>query len=80
MRTFLRNNGLSLVLLAMFAGSFIGQTTSGRAQYNEERAQYGEAPVSLFVMSFVLHAVGGLVLQRAGIAKAATFAYRRSTT
>ena len=45
MKTFLRNNGLSLVLLAMFAGSFIGQTATGRAQYNEERAQYGEASV-----------------------------------
>jgi len=46
MRTFLRNNGLSLVLLALFVASFVGQTTTGRAQYNEERVQHGEPPVS----------------------------------
>ena len=46
MRNFLRNNGLSLVLLALFAASFVGQTTTGRAQYNEERVQHGGSPVS----------------------------------
>ncbi len=46
MRKFLRNNGLSLVLLALFAASFVGQTTTGRAQYNEQRVQHGGSPVS----------------------------------
>ena len=41
MKTFLRDNGLTLVLLAMFAGAVGGMLLTGRAAYNEELARHG---------------------------------------
>ena len=36
MRKFLRNNGLSLVLLALFAASFVGRHTGRRSNWQSE--------------------------------------------
>ncbi|MCL1634774.1 hypothetical protein M2650_09040 [Luteimonas sp. SX5] len=43
---FLRSNGLSVVLLIMFAASFCGQLVSGFSVLNDERIERGMAPVS----------------------------------
>ena len=45
MKTLLRNNGLSLALLALFLICFIGQITTGRANYNDSRVEHGDSPV-----------------------------------
>ncbi|RPE79864.1 DUF6766 family protein [Vulcaniibacterium tengchongense] len=42
---FVRRNGLSLVLLALFLASFAGQAISGRMVLNRERLAEGEPPV-----------------------------------
>ena len=43
----LRNNGLLVVLVLLFAFSFAGQALAGVRTYNEDRLAHGEAPVSL---------------------------------
>ena len=43
----LRENGLSLVILAVFAACMAAQIWTGRLQYNEERRQHGESALSL---------------------------------
>lgn len=43
----LRENGLSLVMLAVFVVCMAAQTWSGRLQYNDERRQHGESALSL---------------------------------
>ena len=43
----LRENGLSLVVLAVFVVCMAAQTWSGRLQYNDERRQHGESALSL---------------------------------
>lgn len=46
MRRFFRHHGLSVVLLGMFFLTFlVGQTVSGRLEYNEEREKRGESEV-----------------------------------
>lgn len=45
LRNILRNNGLSIALLALFLISFIGQIVTGRAEYNDARVRHGDAPV-----------------------------------
>ncbi|MDR0182162.1 DUF6766 family protein [Lysobacter arvi] len=47
MREFLRNNGLSLVLLACLILPLIGQTLTGHEVYNDELVREGGAPLSL---------------------------------
>ena len=47
MRRFLRNNGLSLVLMALFAISVIGQAATGKRVYNEEQLAHGQEPISM---------------------------------
>jgi len=41
-----RNNGLSLVLVALFLVSLVGQTVAGHRQYNDDQRSHGERPVS----------------------------------
>ena len=43
----LRHRGLTLVLLGVFLGTWVGQFLSGHAVYNEERTQKGMEAVSL---------------------------------
>jgi hypothetical protein len=47
LRTFLYENGLSLVLLALFLLSLIGQIFTGYRVYNEARRQHGAPEVAL---------------------------------
>lgn len=46
MRRFLRDGGLSLVFLAIFALSLVGQSLAGFAYDNQELAQHGRPPVT----------------------------------
>ncbi|MFQ8433184.1 DUF6766 family protein [Amaricoccus sp. W119] len=46
-RRFLRDNGLSLVLVALFAVSIAGMILTGQADLNVERARLGEPPVGV---------------------------------
>lgn len=45
--SFIHRNGLSLVLLALFAASLVGQTWAGLRAYNQELADKGAPTVSL---------------------------------
>jgi hypothetical protein len=42
-----RDNGLSIVLLLLFAGSFAGQIWAGWFDYNDERREHAEPPAAL---------------------------------
>ena len=44
---FLRENGLTLTLLALFALAMMGQALAGRQSYNEERVLHHQVEVSL---------------------------------
>jgi hypothetical protein len=44
---FFRANGLSLVLIAIFLATLLGQLLTGHATYNEERVEEGAMPLSL---------------------------------
>ncbi len=46
MQRFFRDNGLSVVLLGLFALSFVGQYLTGWHQLNEEQQQHGQPTVS----------------------------------
>jgi hypothetical protein len=46
LRSFLRNNGLSLSILAVFLGCMLGQVWAGERQFNDERGQHGMVPLS----------------------------------
>ncbi|HEX8907291.1 MAG TPA: DUF6766 family protein [Longimicrobiaceae bacterium] len=43
----IRNRSLSLVAIALFLFSFIGQVLTGRAEYNDFQEAHGQPPVSL---------------------------------
>jgi hypothetical protein len=43
----LRNNALTLVLMLLFLGTWIGQTATGLRKHNEEQREHGDAPVTL---------------------------------
>lgn len=45
MRKFFRNNGLSIVLFALFLFSLLGQYITGYHEYNEEQKQHGQSVV-----------------------------------
>jgi hypothetical protein len=47
MSRFLRNNGLSLVLLALFAFSLAGQALTGHREFNSDQDEHGRAAVGL---------------------------------
>jgi hypothetical protein len=47
LRRFLRNNGLTLALMTLFAISLIGQAFTGFAAENAERVQHGESLTTL---------------------------------
>jgi hypothetical protein len=46
-RRVLRDNGLSIVVLALFALFMVAQALTGARQYNDERREHGEPPVGL---------------------------------
>ena len=43
----IRDRGLTLLLMAMFLLSFVGQVLSGRAAYNAEQQLHGQPTVSM---------------------------------
>ena len=45
MRKIWRDNGLSLVLLAMFVVSLVGQSVAGQRRHNAEQREHGQPPV-----------------------------------
>lgn len=45
-RTFLRENGLSIVVLALFLAFLVGQAFAGWHEFNAEQLEHDEAPVS----------------------------------
>ena len=47
MRRFLRNHGLSLVLLALFISTMLGQTLTGLREHNESNRDHGQPKVGL---------------------------------
>lgn len=47
MRRFLRENGLSVALFALFFFTLIGQVVTGRSDYNDDREERHQSPVSL---------------------------------
>jgi hypothetical protein len=47
MRRFLRDNGLTLVLLAVFLASLVGQLAFGWQNHNEELARHGRTAVAI---------------------------------
>ncbi|MPS98343.1 MAG: hypothetical protein E2581_07565 [Pseudomonas sp.] len=47
MRSFLRDNGLTIALVILFGISILGMAAAGFASYNEELAKHGEAPLPL---------------------------------
>jgi hypothetical protein len=47
MRTFLRSNGLSLVLMGLFLVTLVGQIITGHRSFNQEQETHGQPPISL---------------------------------
>lgn len=47
MKTFLKNNGLSITFLLLFLASIIGQVAFGLKEHNKEQVEDGGIPVSL---------------------------------
>jgi hypothetical protein len=47
MKSFFRNNGLSLVLIGLFLTFWVGQTIVGRLDYNEEREERRMPPLDV---------------------------------
>ena len=46
-RRFLWENGLSIVVLLLFAGTLLGQVATGLVAYNEEQREHGQEPAGL---------------------------------
>ena len=46
MRLWVRNNGLSLFFLMLFAGALVGQSVAGQRVFNAEQLQHGEETIS----------------------------------
>ena len=47
MRKFLRDNGLTVVMLTLFALSFTGQVLTGHKEYNDDQTEHGRAEAGL---------------------------------
>jgi hypothetical protein len=47
MKRFLRNNGLTLVLMALFLSTLFGQAWAGRCDYNDEQEEHNLPKISL---------------------------------
>lgn len=47
MRTFIRNNSLSIVFLILFLLSLVGQIVTGLKEHNQEVQEEGGQPVSI---------------------------------
>ena len=47
MKNFFRDNGLTIVLMALFLFSVLGMLVSGHSAYNEELVEHGRPPIDL---------------------------------
>ena len=47
MRRFFRNNGLTVVMLALFLFALAGQIATGRHEYNDDQTEHGQPAVGL---------------------------------
>jgi hypothetical protein len=47
MRRFLKENGLSIVFLALFLAALVGQAIAGHADFNQEQLRHGDPEISL---------------------------------
>jgi hypothetical protein len=47
MKSFFRNNGLTLVLMALFLGTMIGQIATGLREHNNEQQEHGQPTIGL---------------------------------
>ena len=47
MRRFLRDNGLSVVMLVLFALALAGQILTGHQEYNDDQSEHGRAEIGL---------------------------------
>jgi hypothetical protein len=47
LKTFLKNNSMSLVMLALFLGFWIGQALTGLRHHNQEQLEHGQQEISL---------------------------------
>jgi hypothetical protein len=48
MRRFIRENGLTLTFLALFAAALTAQAIAGHAEFNNEQADHGGSPISFW--------------------------------
>ena len=48
LRTFVRENSLSLFFLAIFLAALVGQAIAGHDLFNQEQMQHGDAPISFW--------------------------------
>jgi hypothetical protein len=62
MRLWVRNNGLSLFFLALFAGALVGQSVAGQRVFNAEQLQHGGETIS-YVRYLVSSHFGSAVLE-----------------
>jgi membrane protein implicated in regulation of membrane protease activity len=53
MRTFLRDNGLTIALILLFAGSLVGHLLAGHAFENQQLAEHGQRPIGL--QAYITH-------------------------
>ena len=47
MGKWVKSHALGIAAILLFAGSFVGQVLTGRAEYNEDQEAHGQPPVSL---------------------------------
>ena len=48
MRRFIRENGLTLTFLALFAAALTAQAIAGHAEFNNDQADHGGSPISFW--------------------------------
>lgn len=53
MRSYLRDNGLTIALLLLFGGSIVGHFLAGHAFANQQLVEHGEAPIGLW--AYLVH-------------------------
>lgn len=46
MPKFIRDNGLTITLLVLFAASLVGHSLAGQAQYNDDQHDHGKSGVT----------------------------------
>ena len=47
MRQFFRNNGLTLVIMGLFLGTWVGQAFTGLREHNNTQREHGQSPIGM---------------------------------